>query len=380
MNKKIAVLGCGRIGATIARDLASDERLEVSVFDASDANLAAIREVAPVVTRTLDLSDIAALRKELDAVDVVAGAMPSRLGFAALHAVAELGKPCADISFMIEDPREFDDVARAGRATIVYDCGVAPGLANICIGRSHAELDELHDVVYYVGGLPWRRTWPFDYKAPFAPSDVIEEYTRPARMIENGIAVVKPALSEAEMIEFPEVGTLEGFNTDGLRSLLDTIPARNMREKTLRYPGHCELMRSFRAAGLFDHTPVGVGDAAVRPIELTSKLLADRWRLEPNEPEFTVLRVVVEGSKNGKQQRHTYDLFDETDTKAGTSSMARTTAFPCTIVARMLATGEIDEPGVHPPEWVGIQPSLYEKLTEELERRGVHVHRGIEEG
>lgn len=379
MKKRIAVLGCGRIGATIARDLASDPEFDVTVFDASERNLQSVGGGANIGTKQADLADIPSLAKQLEPFDAVAGALPSRLGFAALRKIAEMGRPCADISFMIEDPRQFDDLARTSGATIVYDCGVAPGLANICIGRSHAEFDELHDVAYYVGGLPWRRKWPFDYKAPFAPADVIEEYTRPARLIENGVVVVKPALSEAELLEFPEVGTLEGFNTDGLRSLLDTIPARNMREKTLRYPGHCELMRAFRAAGLFGDVAVRIGDTDVRPIDLTSKLLAEQWRLEPDEPEFTVLRVIVEGVKGGRRLRHTYDLFDETDMATRTSSMARTTAFPCTIVARLLATGAIDEPGVHPPEWIGRHPEWFATLNRELSRRGVNLRRSDDE-
>lgn len=378
MKKKIAVLGCGRIGATIARDLAADEHLAVTVFDASESNLQAAAAVAPIETQCANLADITSIADQLEAFDAVAGALPSRLGFAALRKIAEMGKPCADISFMIEDPRQFNDIARTSGATIVYDCGVAPGLANICIGRSHDELDELHDVAYYVGGLPRRRTWPFDYKAPFAPADVIEEYTRPARLIENGVVVVKPALSEAELLEFPDVGTLEGFNTDGLRSLLDTIPARNMREKTLRYPGHCELMRAFRAAGLFEESPVRIGDTAVRPIDVTAKLLTDKWQLESDEPEFTVLRVVVEGAKEGQRCRHIYDLFDETDRATGTSSMARTTAYPCTIIARMLAEGRINRPGVHPPEWLGMQQVLFDKLNNELAQRGVQLHRRTE--
>ncbi len=375
MKKQFAVLGCGRIGATIARDLATDDNLDVTVFDGSEENLRIAAASAPISTQVIDLSDTAALARQLAPFDAVAGAMPSHLGFNVLQTIARLGKPCADISFMIEDPREFDAIARESGATIVYDCGVAPGLANICIGRSHDELDELHDVAYYVGGLPRRRKWPFDYKAPFAPADVIEEYTRPARLIENGVVVVRPALSEAEHLEFPDVGTLEGFNTDGLRSLLDTIPASNMREKTLRYPGHCGLMRAFREGGFFDTNTMQIGDSSVRPIDVTSKLLTDQWRLEPDEPEFTVLRVIVEGTRNGKRLRHTYDLFDETDVETGTSSMARTTAFPCTIVARMLSTGTTKSPGVHPPEWIGGQPDLFEKLIGELKRRGVHVHR-----
>jgi saccharopine dehydrogenase-like NADP-dependent oxidoreductase len=375
MAKKFAVLGCGRVGATLARDLASDLTHDVSVFDASDDNLRQLKQSATVKVERADLSNAQAIRSLIEPFDVVAGALPSRLGFAAMRAIIEAGKPYADISFMVEDPREMDELARQRGATVVYDCGVAPGLANICIGRSCAEMDELHDVRYYVGGLPKRREWPFEYKAPFAPLDVIEEYTRPARMIEGGKLVTKPALSEPELMTLPQAGELEGFNTDGLRSLLDTIPAKNMGEKTLRYPGHAALMRAFRETGLFDETPMRVGESTVRPLDVTARLLTEKWRLEPDEPEFTVLRVVVEGAQNGKRVRHQYDLYDETDGGGGVTSMARTTAYPCASAARMLADGAFSEPGVHPPEVLGMRDDVYRRLIDDLNKRRVAIHR-----
>jgi len=375
MAIRFAVLGCGRVGATLARDLAADPAHAVTVFDACEDNLRRLAKTAPVTVHRSDLADAGSIRSTVEPFDVIAGALPSRLGFAAMRAIIEAGRPYADISFMAEDPRALDALARERGATVVYDCGVAPGLANVCIGRSAAELDALHDVRYYVGGLPKRREWPFAYKAPFAPSDVIEEYTRPARLIENGSLVTKPALSDAELISLPRAGELEAFNTDGLRSLLDTIPARNMCEKTLRYPGHAELMRVFRETGLFDEAPMRVGEAIVRPLDVTARLLTEKWRMDSGEPEFTVLRVIVEGTRKGQPARHVYDLYDETSGADGVTSMARATAFPCACAARMLADGTLREPGVHPPEWLGMRAGIFERLVGELAAREVEIRR-----
>lgn len=373
MRKRTVVLGCGRIGATMARDLAADPEFEVAAADVDSAMLEKLAGNGTVQAIRADLAAPEAVAGLVADFDLVVGAMPSALGFQTFRAVIEAGKPISDISFMAEDPMTLDELAKKHGVTAVFDCGVAPGLANMVIGHCHARLDETTDVVYYVGGLPKRPTRPFRYKAPFAPSDVIEEYTRPARMIENGQVVVKPALSDPESIEFTQVGTLEAFNTDGLRSLLRTVRARNMREKTLRYPGHAELMRVLRETGLFSKEAQRVGGVEVRPVELTSKLLSEAWRLEPDEPEFTILRVIVEGLRDGRSLRYTYDLYDEYEPTTGEHSMARTTAYPNAIMARMIARGEFAEPGVFPPETVGTHPGMLERMIQELARRGVNV-------
>lgn len=373
MPKKAVVLGCGLVGATMARDLAGDCDFDVTAFDVSRANLDRLKDCPRLKTECRDLGGPEQIKRAVADADIVVGAMPSTLGFMTLRAVIESGKPFADISFMVEDQTELDGLAKKHGVTVVVDCGVAPGLANIIIGHCDALLDATDRVVFYVGGLPKRPRWMYQYKAPFAPADVLEEYTRPARMVEGGQVVTKPALSEPELIEFPPVGQLEAFNTDGLRSLLRTIKAPNMVEKTLRYPGHIQLMRILRETGFFSKDEIEVRGAKVRPLDVTSKLLFPLWTYEPGEEEFTVLRVIVEGRKDGRRVRHTYDLYDEYDRASGQSSMARTTGFPCVIAARLLAQGRFHEPGVHPPEDLGRREGVLEHILNELAKRGVNV-------
>ena len=191
--------------------------------------------------------------------------------------------------------------------------------------------------------------------------------------MENGSTVERPALSELELLDFPGVGTLEAFNTDGLRSLLKTVTVPNMKEKTLRYPGHSELMRVLGDTGFFGTSKIDVHGTAVRPLDVTAKLLSAKWRLEEGEEELTIMRVVVEGSRGGRHACYTYDLYDEYDRASGIPSMARTTGFPCAAVARMLARGELREPGIFPPELLARREGFYEHLVKELETRGVKL-------
>ena len=372
--KNAVILGCGRVGATIARDLARDERLRVTAADARAGALDDLRRIAPrIQTAVIDLASPAAIRGAIAEADVVVGALPSALGLMALRTVSECGKRYSDISFMPEDALALHDLARKHNTTAVVDCGVAPGLANLILGRCAVEMEAIEDAVYYVGGLPKTRIWPYQYRAPFAPLDVLEEYTRPARMIEHGQIVTRPALTEPELIDFPRVGTLEAFNTDGLRSLLTTVRATNLREKTLRYPGHAELMRVLRETGYFDKNEIQVGPARVRPIDLTARLLFPHWQPAPGETEFTVLRVEAAGRLRGAAVRRRFDLYDETDVPAGESSMARTTGFPAAIVARMLAFGDLSETGVFAPEQLAGRGGVLDHIVAELGRRGVRI-------
>ena len=377
-TKKAIVLGCGLVGSTIARELHRSRCCEVSAADISDRNLERLASDGVRACKA-DLGQPEQIAKLVRNYDIVLGALPSRLGFEALDAVIDAGKPYCDISFMAEDPMALDSVAKDRGAIAIVDCGVSPGLSNLFVGYADSKLDSTECAEVYVGGLPKIRRWPYNYKAPFAPSDVVEEYTRPARLIENGRLVVKPALSEVELMDLPHVGTLEAFNTDGLRSLLTTVKAAHMKEKTLRYPGHAELMRVLRETGFFNESPLQVGDFAVRPIDVTSNLLFPRWSYSEKEEEFTVLRVLVEGRKGSRRLRYTFDLFDEYDRQRGESSMARTTAFPCVIAAKMIIDGRWTAPGVHPPELLARKPGVFEYFLDELKQRGVQVSWSMDE-
>jgi saccharopine dehydrogenase-like NADP-dependent oxidoreductase len=224
-----------------------------------------------------------------------------------------------------------------------------------------------------VGGLPFKRSWPFEYKAPFSPIDVIEEYTRPARLVSGGKIIERPALSEREYVDFDRVGTLEAFNTDGLRTLLKTVKVPDMVEKTLRYPGHADYMLMLRETGFFSENPIEVDGKVIRPIDLTTRLLFPSWKLEENEPEFTAMQLSIDVIDEEKPTRHIYRLFDQYDEKSGVSSMARTTGYTCTSAVRALAKGAIERKGIIAPEYLGMEPRAFDIIRIELEKRGVHV-------
>jgi saccharopine dehydrogenase-like NADP-dependent oxidoreductase len=231
---------------------------------------------------------------------------------------------------------------------------------------------EIEEVVCMVGGLPRIRKFPFEYKAPFSPVDVIEEYTRPARYVENGNIVVKPALSDAEYINFDSVGTLEAFNTDGLRSLIYTMKhIPNMKEKTLRYPGHINLIMALKESGFFSREPIVVGGIPVMPFDYTSKVLFNVWKSDVDEPEFTVMKITLRGIEKGVRKEIIYDLYDEFDSKTRISSMGRTTGFTATGTAEMIINNLFNEKGVFPPEVVGKNPVCFDFILNYLYERNV---------
>jgi lysine 6-dehydrogenase len=371
---KAIVLGAGMVGSVMAADLAADDDYEVTIADIREENLKAAvgRCKGRVATIAADLSDPQRVKQLVEPFDIVLGALASRIGLSTLGAVIEAGKDYCDISFMPEDALSLDEAARKAGVTAIVDCGVAPGLSHMMAGFGAARLEAPERIEIYVGGLPRERRWPFQYKAGFSPHDVIEEYTRPTRLIEHGRVVVRPALSEPELIDFPELGTLEAFNTDGLRSLISTLNVPFMKEKTLRYPGHIELMRVFREMGLFGQEPIEVGGSPVRPIDMFSTLVFPAWTYEEGEEDLTVMRVIVDGEQAGRPTRYTWDLLDHYDQPSRATSMSRTTAFPCAIVAKLIASGRYENPGVIPPERIGARADLFEHVLSELAARGVN--------
>lgn len=375
------ILGAGLVGSVMAADLAADPDFSVAIADSRGDALerANARARGKLHTIRADLSDIAALKRTIAPYDIVLGALASAIGFQTLRAVIEAGKNYADISFMPEDAIDLDALAKEHGVTAVVDCGVAPGMSNLLAARSVAELDTADSIEIYVGGLPRERRWPFQYKAGFSPSDVIEEYTRPSRIVERGELVTRPALSEPELLDFDGIGTLEAFNTDGLRSLAYTLKVPSMKEKTLRYPGHIELMRVFRETGLFSHEPVQIGDVRVRPIDVISTLMFPKWTYGPGEEDLTVMRIVVEGEKRGRRERHTWDLLEFYHRPSQATSMARTTAFPCTIMARLVASGRYRRPGVNPPELIGPDAKIVEHVLAAHRARGVEYRHTVED-
>ena len=356
----------------MAEDLARDSAFAVTVADIDQAALGAVAGRGPIETINADLSDPATIRKHCEGFDLIVGALSSRLGLQTLEAVIDAGRPYVDINFSGDNLLSLHDKAAARGVTAVIDCGVAPGMTNMCAGWASTQLDPFERLEIYVGGLPEVRRWPFEYKAAFAPSDAIEEYTRPARMVESGKVVTYPALSGLELLEFDRVGTLEAFNTDGLRTLIETLDVPDMLEKTLRYPGHAELMRMFRELGFFGEKKIDVGGQTIAPLDLTSALVFDDWTYGPNEVDITVCRVIAIGkASDGAPTRLQWDLFDRRDAASGVRSMSRTTGYPATQVARLVADGTFREPGVFAPERLGVQEGVLERVMSGLAERGI---------
>ncbi|MDI6845494.1 MAG: saccharopine dehydrogenase C-terminal domain-containing protein [Candidatus Saccharicenans sp.] len=376
---KTIVLGAGLVGRAIVLDLAAEKDFIVTAADIEETR---VQELTARGIKAIkaDLSRPEILKQLICDQDLVINALPGHLGFQALKNCLEEAKMVVDIAFFPEDPFELEPLALERNTLAIVDAGVAPGLSNMMAARGLSLLDRGQSLEIYVGGLPVVREWPFEYKAVFSPLDVIEEYLRPARMKENGRLVVKPALSDPEFLHFEQLGTLEAFNTDGLRTLLRTLDLPTMKEKTLRYPGHREKMLLLREAGFFDYVPVNIKGISLRPVDFTARLLFSRLQLKPGDEDLTVMRVVVGGEKEGQPVRCVFELFDRYDRSTGIHSMARTTGYTATMLARALDSGLIKKKGIVPPELLGSEPEVYHFVLKGLEERGIKIQEQIEEG
>lgn len=369
MKNKIIVLGAGLVGSVMAIDLSKYH--EVTSVDFNPHSFLKFQDHPEINTIQADLNHPETIKSIVKEFDLVIGAVPGFMGYQTMKAVIEAGKNMVDISFMPEDFLELNGLEKKHRVTVVADCGVAPGMGNIILGHHN---NQMHVKKYecLVGGLPVIREWPYEYKAVFSPIDVIEEYTRPARYIQNYEMVTKEALSDPELVHFDGVGTLESWNSDGLRSLIQTMKnIPDMIEKTLRYPGCIEYLRVLRESGFFSYDEIEVNGTKIRPVDVTAKLLFPKWKLKEGEEDFTIMRIVIEGIENGENKRFTYHLLDRFDRDTNTISMARTTGYTCTAVANLLLDGGFKTQGVSAPETVGEIPGNLAYILKYLEERRV---------
>jgi len=367
--KKVLVLGAGLVGSTIAKELSVDYQV-TSV----DSNPDRLKLLSAKHINTLDanLSSPSEIKKIIIDYDLAICALPGFMGFTTLKSIIEVGKNVVDISFFSEDPFLLDELAKEKNVTAVIDCGISPGLSNVILGYHNRRM-KIDKYRCLVGGLPYKREWPFEYKAYFSPIDVIEEYVRPARIMDDGKIIEKPALSEPEIINFENVGEMEAFNTDGLRSLLKTMNIPNMIEKTLRYPGHMELMKIFRETGFFSEKEIEVNGKTIKPVDLTAKLLFPQWKPDIGEKDFTLLEFHIDGDENNKRVAHHYLIFDSYDPIENNSSMARTTGFTCCAAARYFLENGFERKGICPPEYLGEDEKFFNYILSYLNKKNINV-------
>lgn len=373
----IVVLGGGRVGSAIVRDLTAEDDFDVLVVD-----------IDPVAVENMthfgadgvvaDLSQVENVIRAVRDADLVVGAVPGFMGYRTVKRVLQEGRPIVDISFFEEDSSGLEELAASAGVPCLVDCGVAPGLGNLVLGNREEYFDVTESYVCFAGGLPEERVWPWEYKAPFSPADVIAEYVRPARQRRAGREITRPALTDVELIEIPGVGSLEAFNTDGLRSLLRNCSTPNMVEKTLRYPGHAIRMQILREAGFFSTDPIQAASGSVVPRDVTESLLFDAWRFNDGDLDLTVLRIVIEGTKDGRAERHTYNLVDHYNPATETMSMARTTGYTCTAMVNLVARGVWTQTGLATPEVIGRDPTAYDAVISHLRERDVYLDMEVE--
>ncbi|MBA2249383.1 MAG: saccharopine dehydrogenase NADP-binding domain-containing protein [Chitinophagaceae bacterium] len=364
--KKIGILGAGMVGRAIAADLA--KVFDITSHDNSEQSLQILGSIDDTIKLIpADLEDSNSLQDLIAPFDIIVCAVPGFMGFKTLQSVIKAKKNVVDISFFPENALDLDALAKENKVTAIVDCGVAPGMSNLILGYHNARM-KIENFECMVGGLPKTRIKPFEYKAPFSPIDVIEEYTRPARFVENARVITKDALTDAELVDFDFAGTLESFNTDGLRSLLYTMKhIPNMKEKTLRYPGHIDLINALIKAGFFDTEKINVSGNNISPLSFSSAILFKQWKLQPGEKEFTVMKIKI----SGENKSIVYDLYDEYDKKTNTSSMARTTGYTCNAAVHLLANGLFKDHGVFPPEFIGKDETCFNFIIEYLQERNI---------
>jgi lysine 6-dehydrogenase len=368
----VIVLGAGMVGSAIAIDMAKSHNVTLTDLSKSVLDNVKLKHNS-LTTKQLDVTNRVELQSNIKQYDLVMCAVPGFLGFKTLRAIIEAEMNVIDISFFPENSLELDALAKEKNVTAIVDCGVAPGMDNVILGHYNEKM-KLTDFECLVGGLPKEKKWPFYYKAPFSPIDVIEEYIRPARYVENGEVVVREPLTDCDYVEFDKIGTLESFNSDGLRSIIYTMPhIPNMKEKTLRYPGHVEYVRVLKESGFFSKEKVDVNGKEVSPLDFTSKILMNEWKLGETEEEFTLMRVTLKGENaSGQTEEIVYNLYDEYCKDTNTSSMARTTGYTATAAANLVLEGLFPEKGVFPPELVGKHDACFNYFLKYLEERNIH--------
>jgi lysine 6-dehydrogenase len=399
---EVIVLGCGLIGTSIAIDFLESNTISgVTVVDVSGERLRWLHQRATKLSgmdqvranttklgdklQTVEL-DVVKRRDELlrllQKADLGVGALPYGIAEETVQAALEAGINFVDLihSWRYEKSSPLDTKAKQKGITIIPACGFAPGLTNILAKYAADQMEDVDSIQIDVGGIPEAPKQPLNYKIVFAIESVLEEYTRDALVVREGKKTVLPALSEVEELTFDELPEqkFEAFITDGLSTLPETVrKVKFMEEKTIRWQGHVDQIRLLMDLGFFSERPVNLKTtgARVSPRALLSTLLDKKLAMHQGDKDMTLMRVAVQGRKKKGDRAtriHKYEMIDRFDVATQTTSMARTTAYPCSTVGQMILEGKITERGFIPPE-LAIKDDRFDEFISRLERKGLSI-------
>jgi lysine 6-dehydrogenase len=375
-DMRALVLGAGMMGRAVAYDLARARGVEGVVL--GDLSPAVAGEAArwtrspKVEAVRADVSDPADVRRLMNGgFDVAVGAVSYRFNVALARAAIRAGVHFCDLggnNTVVERELALDAPAKKAGVTVVPDCGLAPGLVSLVAARALELLGGRADELRIrVGGLPLHPKPPFNYKLVFSPEGLVNEYWETAAALRGGRRVELESLTEIEELRFPPpFGRLEAFVTSGGASTLPWTMAGRVREldyKTIRYPGHCALMKGMLWLGLGDTAPVRAGGARLAPRALLLELL--RRRLSDDDRDVVLMRVTARRGGRGVR----FQMIDRGEPRRGLSAMMRTTAFPAAAAAWMLGSGRVGRKGALPQE--SCLPAS--EFLREVGARGLHI-------
>jgi len=364
----IAVIGTGMVGRLIAVELS--KKYQVCAIDNDANNLSKLAKYNNrIVTKKIDIRNEPFL-DSLEDAEIVINCVPGFMGFETSKKILEK-KTCVDISFMPEDCNELNTTSEKAKTALYPDAGVAPGLSNIIVGNLITK-QKVDEIKIMVGGLPIEKNPPWNYKAPFSPIDVIEEYTRPARIKKNGTIETVEPLTGLINFEFENVGKLEAFLTDGLRTLLTTELTKDIStllEYTIRYPGHSKRISNLIEDGKLNDTVKTINGKLTSQREITCKELFKEWKLTENDKEFTLLVITAKTREGEEISCIVYDEWRD-----GWSSMSRTTGLTACAITNLIIDKKLTKIGVVTPEDLGTNQAFFDYIINYLKERKITIN------
>lgn len=375
---KILVLGAGRMGYGAAFDLIHNSPdvagVTIADLDPKKAQVAAERVGSSrIEAACIDTADQRAAAELMRGHDSVISCVNYWHNASLSGAAIATGTNFCDLggnNYIVDKQLAMDAAAKDAGINIIPDCGLAPGMVSILAMHGAARFERLDELHIRVGGLPQRPEPPLDYQLVFSVEGLINEYIEPARIIRGGTVAEVESMTEIESLEFEGFAPLEAFQTSGGTSTLPDTFLGKIREldyKTIRYRGHCDRFKTMIDLGLCSSEPIVADHQKVTPRKVFGELL--QQHLPADGPDLVLVRLEFVGTADGAEKRLRYDIVDRFDEATGLSAMMRTTAFPASIIAQMMARGDVLQRGATPQE-KAVDP---DKFVAELTRRGIRI-------
>ena len=383
---KVLVLGTGKMGYGLLKDLTAQK--EVDEIVAADANIEAAKATNNRIgsdkikgVEKLDVTDKKATVKLIKGFDVVAAALPRTFCDQAISASIEAGVNWADIAADFGTVFSLNKAAKNAGVTVVPHIGLDVGTDRVLLGVGARKLDKVEKLFVACGGFPQKGTPgyynPINYKISWSWLFAIYGSVGTCKILKNGKTVEVKVLSDPTPIEFPEpLGKLEAFTNSGLTDVIDHLELKGVKDaygQTIRWPGHCDMWNKLKDLHIMDNEPLKVKGVDVKPFDFWVALGDKYLQYEPDEGDTICQRVIVSGKKDGDPAQYTYEFMEFQDFKNGLSAMAKTTAFPCSIVAQMIAKGQMNTPGVIHPAKIGYDEKLSNTFFAEMARRNIKI-------